>query len=315
MIIPKPLALGDRVAVIAPSSPVPREIADICERRIAALGFTPVMYPSCYMQYGHLSGQDSDRANDVNSAFRDSSIKGIICLGGGYGTPRILPLLDYEMISANPKPFLGYSDITGIHTALNTICRMVTYHGPMATTEFIRFEVNGISRDNYSTHSLLQNLTSTDPIGEHRNHDGSPVVSLYPGVAKGELIGGNLSLLVATLGSPYGINNAKGKILFIEDVGEAVYRVDRMLTSLLLAGVLSDCAGFIIGTWTGCTSEDKGYDQFSDLSLEQVISDIILPLKKPTVSNFLAGHIPIQPTLPLGRTVLLDSDSGTVTFL
>lgn len=312
-IIPPSLKFGDTIAIVSPSSAVPTHILSQSEKRIRLLGFNPVLFPSVYMKYGHLSAPDSQRANDINNAFADKDINGIICLCGGTGSTRILPMLDFELIKHNPKVFVGYSDITGIHVAINRICHMLTYHGPMAATKFIDLDTTPYTIDCYSINSLLDNITSTTPIGMYKNYDNSMLISLNGGVVHGELIGGNLSLLVATLGSPYEID-CKGKILFIEDVDEHVYCIDRMLTSLALAGKFDDCIGFIIGTFNNCTQQYKGYDEFYDLPLGEVINNTIVPYKKPIITNFLAGHNTPQPTLPFGRQVILDADNCTVTF-
>ena len=130
------MEIGDKVAIIAPSSATDLKSVENGEKKIRALGLAPVMFPTCYTNYGHLSASDEERVKDINDAFKDKTIKGIICLRGGYGATRILDLLDYEMIASNPKAFVGFSDITALHTAFNQICNMVTFHGPMAATKF-----------------------------------------------------------------------------------------------------------------------------------------------------------------------------------
>ena len=206
MIKPNALKLNDKVAIIAPSSPADSSKVEEAKNTISDLGLIPIMYPSCYENHGHFSGTDEIRANDVNSAFLDSSIKGIICLKGGYGTPRILPLLDYENIKKNPKIFLGYSDITGLHMALAKKCEMVTYHGPMAAAGLID------NKDEYTMSYFKKALFENTPLGLVENPDDHKLVTLVSGTAKGSIIGGNLSLLVSTLGSPYELD-CKDKIL------------------------------------------------------------------------------------------------------
>lgn len=312
IIKPNKLNIGDRVAIIAPASPTTEEAVEKGEKMIRAMGLEPVMYPTCYTRHGHLSAPDDIRAKDVNDAFGDKSIKGIICLRGGYGTPRLLNLLDYELIKANPKIFVGYSDITGLHIAFNKICRMVTYHGFMAVSNIYKKKGDRFKFHPYTFESIKKNLFTNEAPGLVENPPGEIMDSLYGGKAEGELIGGNLSLLTTTLGSPYEIDT-KGKILFMEDVGEAVYRVDRMLTSLSLAGKFDDCSGIILGTWTDCNPEEKE-DGNSDLPLDEVFKEILLPYKKPIITNFRAGHNNPHPVLAFGTKVIIDADKREIIF-
>jgi muramoyltetrapeptide carboxypeptidase len=311
---PKFLKYGDRVAVVAPSSATDLKSVEKAEQKLKAMGLNPVMYPTCYKNYGHLSAPDLERAKDINDAFRDESIQGIICLRGGYGTPRILNMLDYEMIAANPKVFVGFSDITALHIAFNQICHMITFHGPMATSNFAKFNNDSIDFEPYTYESLKKNIFSNDIVGEYLNPKNEPLTSFYGGIAEGELIGGNLTLLVATMGSKYEVDT-KNKILFIEEVNEPIYKIDRMLTTLALAGKFEDCAGIIFGTFTGCEREEKAYEGGLDLTLEEVINNTVTQFKKPTIGNFLAGHRFPQPTLPFGTRVKIDGDINKVYFL
>jgi muramoyltetrapeptide carboxypeptidase len=313
--ITKPHALqkGDKVAVIAPSSAADKEVVKNAQRRVYALGLTPVMYPTCYTKYGHLSARDDERAKDVNDAFSNEDIKGIICLRGGYGTPRILELLDYEMIKLNPKVFVGYSDITALHIAFNKICRMVTYHGPMATSSYETATDSEVQFEEYTYQSLSKNIFTSQPIGVYQNPKNEELETLLGGKCQGEIVGGNLSLLVSTLGSPYEVD-ARGKILFIEDVGEPVYRIDRMLTSLSLAGKFNDCNGLILGTWSNCIREKKSYEEGYDLPLDEVFENTLKKFNKPIISNFRAGHNFPQPTIPFGTHVEMDADERKIIF-
>lgn len=313
MVKPKSLKVGDKVAVIAPSSATDIKSVEKGEMRIRALGLNPLMFPTCYKNYGHLSATDEERAKDVNDAFKDESIKGIICLRGGYGTPRILDLLDYEMIGANPKVFVGFSDITALHTAFNQECRMVTFHGPMATSNFAKVKNDKVELEDYSSTSLVKNIFTSEPPGLYRNPKDEELKSLGRGRAQGLLAGGNLTLLTATLGSKYEINT-KDKILFIEEVGEPIYKIDRMLTSLALAGKFKDCFGIILGTFTDCQREKKAYEGGLDLPLEEVVENTLLRYGKPIIYNFKAGHSFPQPTLALGTQVIIDADLKEVVF-
>lgn len=313
IIKPKPLNIGDRVAIIAPSSPTELTSVNNAEKRIRALELEPVMFPTCFTRYGHLAAKDEERARDVNDAFSDESIKGIICLRGGYGTPRILNMLDYEMIKKNPKVFVGFSDITALHIAFNKICRMVTYHGPMAVSNFAKIKDNSVDFEKYTYESMKNNIFNDEAIGQFKNPDAEELNVLVGGKAEGELIGGNLSLLSATLGSPYELD-AKGKVLFIEEVDEPVYKIDRMLTSLALAGKFDDCEAVILGTWTNCEREKKGYENGYDLPLEEVFMNTLTRFNKPIITNFRAGHNYPQPTMPFGTIVKIDADKKEIIF-
>jgi len=313
IIKPKALQKGDRVAIIAPSSATDLPSVKNAEIRIRAMGLEPVMYPTCFTRYGHLAATDEERAKDINDAFSDESINGIICLRGGYGTPRILNMLDYNIIKSNPKVFVGFSDITGLHMVFNKICRMVTYHGPMATSSFGKIENDHVEFEKYTYDSFKKNIFTNEPVGLFNNPPDEELYTIVGGKAKGEIIGGNLSLLVSTLGSEYELD-AKGKILFIEDVDEPVYRIDRMLTSLALAGKFNDCAGIILGTWVNCEREKKSYEDGLDLPLEEVFNNTLVKYNKPIISNFRAGHNYPQPTIAFGTFVEMDADKKEIIF-
>lgn len=308
---PKALAPGDRIAIIAPSSPTDRDKLERAELAFRSLGLEPVLYPTCYKNHGHLAGLDRERAEDINAAFASPDIQGIICMKGGAGAYRLLPLLDYTTIRNHPKVFIGYSDITALHMALNKLCRMVTYHGPMLISDFFLGEN---SLEPYTLASYKHALFGKTPLGRLENPPGEDLGVLVPGVAEGELIGGNLSLLVSTLGSPYEID-AKDKILFIEDVGEQAYKVDRMLNSLALAGKFQEAAGIILGTWSNCTVEKKSSYAGQDLSLQTIFTEIIAPFNKPTLQNLRAGHNYPASTLAFGTRVKIDTEGPEIVFL
>lgn len=294
---PTPLKAGDKVAITAPSSPVSDEKMEMSIESIKFLGLDPVIMPSCYMHHGYLAGLDVQRANDINEAFKSDDIKGIFCLRGGYGTTRILPLIDFEMIKNNPKVFIGYSDISSLHFNINQKCNLVTFHGPMPTTDYRVHE--GFTND-----SLRNCIFTPENLKIIENPEGEEIIALRDGFAKGTLVGGNLSLMAGTLGSSYEVDT-KGKILFIEDVDEEPFRLDKMLTALSLAGKFKDCNGVILGTFERCTTEDH-----PSLSLEEIFKEVVLPWKKPTILNLRAGHIYPQSTLPMGAEVSFDAKEG-----
>lgn len=310
---PRKLNFGDKVAVVAPSSATDLKSVENGALKLRSLGLNPVMYPTCYTNYGHLAAKDEERARDINDSFRDESIKGIICLRGGYGTPRILNMLDYETIRKNPKVFIGFSDITALHVAFNQLCDMVTFHGPMATSNYAEIKDGNVSFEPYTHDSLSKNIFTNEPVGVYANPPGEELITYNGGTAEGIIAGGNLMLLTATLGTKYEIDT-RGKILFIEEVGEPIYAIDRMLTSLSLAGKFDDCKGVIFGTFTNCNREEKAYEGGLDLTLDEVINNTVVPFNKPIIGNFRAGHNFPQPTIPFGTNVKLDAYNKRIVF-
>lgn len=302
MVHPKPLFPGARVALLAPASAVPEEKLQPALDFVRKLGMEPVCYPSCYFsnREGYLAANDAQRAKEINDAFADPTIDGIWCIRGGYGCHRILPLLDEELIRKNPKWFSGYSDVTALHTFFNQTCGFATWHSTMPSTE--------PDPDDYTLDYLKKALFGglSGVVGYPEGHS---VNTLVPGKAEGILCGGNLSLLAASLGTPWEIDT-KGKILFLEDIGEKTYRVDSMLTQLRNAGKFADCAGIILGAWTDCPPEFPE----KTLLLPEIFAQLIAPAGKPTIMDFPCGHCLPTCALPMGRMCSLDANKGTVTF-
>lgn len=302
MTIPKPLFPGARVALVAPASAVPESKLQPALDFVRSLGLEPVIFPSCYFanRDGYLAANDAQRAADINNSFADPSIDGVWCIRGGYGGHRILPLLDVEMIRKNPKWFGGYSDVTALHTYFNQVCGFETYHCTMPSTE--------PNPDPYTLEWLKKALFGS-LTGELSYPAGQKPALLVSGTVTGQLCGGNLSLLAASLGSPWEIDT-KDKILFLEDIGEKTYRVDSMLTQLRNAGKFRDCAGIILGAWTDCPSE---YPE-KTLLLPEIFDQLIVPAGKPVVIDLPCGHILPTLALPLGRMCMLDAANCTITL-
>lgn len=305
MLTPKPLFPGARVALVCASSAVPEDRLEPAVSAVRALGLEPVVYPSCYFanRHGYLAASDAQRAADINAAFSDDSIDGVLSIRGGYGAHRILPLLDFDTIRAHPKYFSGYSDVTALHTAFNQDGGFVTYHTIMPSTEYYE------TVDEYSMDQLKKALFGklSGPVADP---DGKPLETLVPGKAAGPLCGGNLSLLAASLGTPWEIDTRE-KILFLEDIGEKTYRIDGMLTQLRNAGKFDDCAGVVLGAWTDCVPEypDK------TLELPEIFAELIAPAGKPTLMGLACGHVLPTAALPLGGGAALDADGGTLELL
>lgn len=315
---PRVLQTGDTVALISPASPFfryggsPAGIVSAVSTRLQRIGLRTVLMPHAMGANGYLAGPDQDRALDLMAAFADPNISGILCLGGGYGTPRLLDLLDYELIARNPKVFIGYSDITALHLAIGQRAGMVTFHGPLGF-EIAKLE-SGASpspEQSFSLEWLLRATMSTQPLGTlpiQAPWQNTSLECIVPGNVQGRLVGGNLSLIANTLGTSFEIDTT-GKIVLIEEVGEAPYRIDRMLTQLRLAGKLQAAAGLIFAEWTDC---DPPNPARPSLTLRQVLADIIEPLKVPTVFGLAAGHGPGRLTLPLGALVSMDADNPRI---
>lgn len=304
MIKPKPLQQGDSVAIIAPASPCDKKLIDKCIASLNELGLKVVIGESCISEHGFLSGTDDIRANDINCMFADKNIKGIFALRGGYGCARLLDLLDFKLIKKNPKIFIGYSDITALHIAINQKSKLITYHGPMISTELIK------GLDEYSADYYKKFIFGNEKVEELFNPEGNTLEVINNGIASGQLTGGNLSLICSSLGTKYEINT-KNKILFLEEVEEVPYKVDRMLTHLKQSGKLKDVNGIILGAFTNCIAPNNK----KSLSLQEVFNEIILPLKKPTISNLVCGHCLPTLTLPLGAKVLLDATNKKIKIL
>ena len=299
MLKPKALKSGNKIGITATSGPAPTENIKLAKVWLEGLGFKVELAPSCFASYGYLAGKDELRADNLNSMFADKTIDGIICLRGGYGATRILDMVNFDTIKANPKIFVGYSDITALHIAINQICKLVTFHGPTASPNI----AGGL--DDFSKREFLRAIMDIEPMKNIPTPRDTKIQTLVKGKACGIIVGGNLSLISATMGTQYEIDT-KGKILFLEEIGEEPYRIDRMLTQLALAGKFDDAEGIILGDWNDC--ESKIYD--NSLSLMEVFGDIVVPFGKPTIFDLKAGHCKPEVTLPFGVKAVLDADEG-----
>lgn len=304
MIKPKPLKKGDKIGLIGASSPTKQERIDPSIKAMEALGLEVVLGESCRANHGFLSGSDELRASDINEMFKDKSIKGIFAIRGGYGASRILDMLDYDMIQKNPKIFAGYSDVTALHSVLNERCKLITFHTPMASTEFYK----GV--DEYTMDYFKRNIFTNEPLGILKNPEGQEIKTLVSGMAIGQLVGGNLSIIASSMGTPYELNT-KGKILFLEDVDEYPYKIDRMLLQLKQCGKFRDAAGIILGAWTDCEAKEGD----NSLSLMEVFEELIVTENKPTIYNLACGHCMPTISLPLGAEVKIDGYKNQITVL
>jgi muramoyltetrapeptide carboxypeptidase len=304
----KPLHLnyGDTIGIIAPASapPDPKAI-DQSVAVLQRLGFKPKLAPNVRKRWGFLAGSDRDRAGDVMKMFTDRKVNAILCVRGGYGTARLLPLLDYRAIRANPKAFIGYSDITSLHCAFLKKSNLVSFHGPMLNSDFIQKNL-----PDFTLQSFLRTLMQpTAPGSVGQGYKKKTVSILRRGTASGPLFGGNLSILCASLGTPWQ-PSFKDVILFFEDLAEVPYRYDRMLTHLLNAGLLQQVAGVAIGINANCHDPNAKKTKEYRQTMEDVARERLLPLKVPVVTGLPFGHIPLNATLPIGIRATLDAVNG-----
>ena len=312
---PEPLKPGDKVAIVAPAGPVetPEDLEGFLQR-VRDLGLEPIQAPNLTQKYGFFGGTDQERADDLNWAFSNREIKAIFPVRGGYGITRLLHLLAYKMIAQNPKIICGYSDITGLLIAINQECDFVTYHGPVLASSKSEFS------DQYFHHALFAKsqsldllnptppiLNPEDPTLPNPAYDLKPLV---PGEASGQLTGGNLSLIAAMCGTPYQLQ-AQGKIIFFEDVNEAPYRIDRMLTQMIHAGCFQGAKGILVGQFTGCDPKEPKPDEWL---VADVLKDRLTPLGIPILTGAAIGHVKHKWTLPLGATLTFNTYTSKITL-
>ena len=309
-LLPRPLSPGDTVALVSPSSAVAEPFdLQLGREAMEALGLRVVTGAHYADRRGHLAGPDAGRAQDLDDAFADPDVAGIVCTRGGSGAARLLPLLDYDAIRANPKMLLGYSDITALHCAIQAQTGLVTFHGPIGNGSWNRFNVDQFRRlffERELMHYRNRLDGDEDELVPRRNR----TITLRGGKARGRLLGGNLTVLTALAGSSY-LPAFDGAILFLEDVAEAPYRIDRMLTTLKLMGALDRIAGFVFGDCSDC---DPG-EGYGSLTLAQILDDHILPLGIPAYRGAMIGHIREQFIVPVGGEVELDADAGSFRML
>lgn len=295
---PKPLMKKNTIGLIAPAGPLRNIKVEEIKYELNKLGYKVKIGKSCYLSYkGYLSGSDKERAIDLERMFLDKDVNAILCIRGGYGCTRILDLIDFNIIRDYPKIFIGFSDITALHIAINQKSNLATYHGIMASS---------IQKwDEFTYASLIEALTFQDKLVIKNPYD-EKFISLYDGSCEGRLIGGNLSLITSTLGTEYEIDT-KGKILFIEEIGEYTYKIDKMLNHLQMAGKFQNCQGIIFGEFTNC---NKAFDNDEDIL--NILEEIAIKNKKPTLCNLKSGHCMPMVTIPLGMICEMNSSSNQI---
>lgn len=311
VIKPPRLKPGDTLGLIHPASATFETMElEIAIDNLKALGFKVKAGAHALDRYGYLAGKDMDRAADINALFADKDVQGICAVRGGWGAARTLPYLNFETIARNPKALFGFSDITALHMAIPAKTGLVTFHAPVGVSAWTELSASWFKRV-VMEGEPVQYVNEPDYKGRIAPV-GNRTQTVTPGKAEGRLLGGNLTVLAHLVGTPY-LPDFAGRILFLEDVDEGIYRIDRMLTHLKLAGLLAKIKGFIWGQCSGCEpSSGVGY---GSLTIEEVLSDHIKPLGVPAYRGAMIGHIEKQFTVPEGVMAEIDADAGAFRLL
>lgn len=309
LIRPKALKVGDTVGLITPATyvPDPDRLA-LAERTIKYFGLRMKMGKNAGKRMNDYGISIEERLDDLHAMFRDKEVDAVFAIRGGYGSMHLLDRIDYDLIRRNPKIFLGYSDITAMHLAINRHAKLVTFHGPIILSRFTDYTQKYFRKALFETQSIGK---LTNPPESNELRPSHFLRAIRPGIATGPLIGGNLTLISNTLGTPYEIET-QGKILFLEDVDEEPYSIDRMLTHLRLAGKFDGLAGVIFGECQDCRPKDYKPSTTIPYGLGEVLDNILGNLKVPVLYGLTIGHTDDQLTLPLGVNATLDSAGGTL---
>jgi muramoyltetrapeptide carboxypeptidase len=306
IIKPPRLRNGDVIGLVAPASEPSNEEKIIKGAEyIEKLGYRVKLGKHIRNQYGFLAGTDKERASDFNGMVHDKNVKAIFSIRGGYGTPRLLQMIDYRGLKKNPKIIVGYSDITALQLAIFRKIGLVTFSGPMTGVEMWK-EI-----DPYTEENFWRQITSSKKIGLLKNPDDEPLRILNSGRTQGRLLGGNFSLLLSLMNTPF-LPDLRKSILVLEDVEEAPHRIDRMLAQLLNAGVLKNLAGLVFGKFTDCKPNDPKEPHFT---IEEIQDEYAKKIKCPVISNLQYGHIPRKLTLPIGLQAKLGTKHNRIEVL
>jgi muramoyltetrapeptide carboxypeptidase len=308
IIKPKRLKVGDTVGIIAPSSGISDAELAKALQNMTDLGFKTKVGKYVKEVNGFIAGTDRQRLEDLHWAFSDKEIDAVWCIRGGYGATRFLPAIDFNLIRRNPKIFIGYSDITALHTAIHQNTGLVTFHGPVATSTYSDYAKKHVTNTLMNPSAPYKIELSPDNIAKESKLFKTEVIT--KGKVRGGIIGGNLSLLTAMAGTPFALKNTKGKILFTEDVGEKPYRLDRMFVQLKQSVNLKELAGIALGVFEDCNPPDDKSQTVLD-----VARDHLGDLGIPVIYGLSFGHIRDQFTLPVGIKAELDTENRAMTFL
>jgi len=300
-ILPARLRKGDVIGVSAPAGGI-KSFSELDDFRkvLEQLGFKVKFSKNCSKKYGYFSGTDEERASDFMDLIEDEEVKGIFFLRGGWGCARILPLLDFDAIQNNPKAIMGFSDITTLLNAITVKTGLITFHGPGGNSTWNSYSV-----------AYIKKLLIDGELVKYKNETQDLKITTYSsGISKGELFGGNLSVICSLVGTGF-LPNWKGKILFLEDVGEEPYRIDRMLTHLKLAGVFDEVNGIVLGNFRKCIAEEPD----RSFTIEEVFKQHFSDLKKPVFYGAQIGHTRNKFTVPVGVEVEMNANEGSFKLL
>ncbi len=295
---PKKLKKGDVIGIISPAS-TPSDLSKIEKgvNYLESLGYRVEVGENVGKEHGYLAGSDEERLHDFHTMFKNKDVNAIFCVRGGYGSGRLLDKINYSLIKKNPKIFVGYSDITALHLAIFKKAGLVTFAGPMLATDFSG-EINTFTEENF-----WRILTSSKKIGKLHNPNNEKFYVLNSGRAEGNILGGNLAVLTSIIGTEY-FPGFKNSILFLEDIGETPYKIDRLFNQLKLAKIFNQTNGVILGRFTDCYEKDKSK---STIKLNEVVEHYFSTLKIPVIYNFSHGHIKENITIPVGLNCKLNS--------
>lgn len=309
--LPPRLRAGDAVGLVAPAGiTADRFELEAAADSIRAMRLEPRLAPNALARDGYLAGPDAARAAGIDAMWADPAVKALFALRGGWGAARVLPLLDWRRIAAAPKLLIGFSDITALHMAIAARAGFPSIHGPNAASAWGKASWDSFRAVAFDGATPTWTMTSDPDEDRLAPRSGRPRV-FTPGRAQGRLLGGNLTVLTSLVGTPW-LPDFTGAILFIEDVNEAPYRIDRMLTQLALAGILGRLAGVVFGQCTDCRDPDAGIGGFT---LSQVLEQHLAPLRVPAFQGAPFGHVRDQVSLPVGCRAEVDADAGALRLL
>jgi muramoyltetrapeptide carboxypeptidase len=310
---PRQLEKNQTVGIVAPASPCNEDQQiHFAIEIVESLGFMVKEGKHLYDRHGYLAGRDQDRAMDINQMFADEEVDAIMTLRGGYGSARLLPYLDYDLIRRRPKVFTGYSDITALLNAIHIKTGLITFHGPEAETTYSSYMLAEFKKVLVEPQAPITiGSPPTFEGGEGKAEKENRLTRITPGKAQGQLIGGNLTLMADLLGTPYE-PDFRGKILFLEDIGTTTDEIDRHLSHLWLAGKLQQVSGIAFGKFEDIRYLSTWAKRFT---LEEVLAERCQPLKVPTIAGLMFGHIDDQTTIPIGCEAELDVEAGALTLL
>lgn len=307
MLKPKALRKGDTIALVAPARGTDAEKVAELTKGLEAAGYKVKPAANVTAKFGYLGGTDEERAAGFMTAWNDPEVDALFCVAGGYGVTRILDRLDYEAIRKQPKILVGFSDITGLHLAITKRAGVITFHGPTTTYAFLNDKVQRPIQAEYLWRAISADSYKPGTTGYLIPSQPTPRgILVRPGKASGRLIGGNMSLVAATMGTPYEVDT-KGAILFLEETNEEPYRIDRFLSQLQLGGKLDGVSGVVLGQFNKCVGED--------FTVEDLWQQYFANKPYPVVRDFPTGHVIDNATLPEGAMAELDAAAGTVRLL